>query len=213
SLAALSPDDAAPAKGARHMVTPPASRTVLVCCATTKGALTIAVRPGWAPLGAQRFLDMVESGYFSSQVPLFRCMKGFLCQFGLSGDARLSKRWPSFKDDPSWLPLGPEHRRNAEGVPRFARGYLAYAGAGPQSRSNQLIVSLIAEERLCGGSPWEVPWGELVGEKSLETLSSIFTGYGDNGPNQGLLMRSGVDEAFREKWPDLDYITDCAVVD
>lgn len=32
-------------------------------------------------------------------------------------------------------------------------------------------------DRLCGGSPWEVPWGEAVGEKSFATLGRIYTGY------------------------------------
>ena len=34
------------------------------------------------------------------------------------------------------------------------------------------------------GSPWEVPWGEVVGKESFQTLDGLFTGYGDNGPSQ-----------------------------
>ena len=66
-----------------HLVPPPAGRVTIVCCQTTKGEITVAVHPSWAPLGAQRFLEMVTSGFFSSKVGLFRSMKSFLVQFGL----------------------------------------------------------------------------------------------------------------------------------
>ena len=69
-----------------HIVPPPAGPVTLVCCQSTKGPLTIAVHKTWAPLGAQRFLDMVTSGFFSSKIGLFRALKGFIIQFGLSGD-------------------------------------------------------------------------------------------------------------------------------
>ena len=162
----------------RHMVPPPNGPRVLVCCATTAGPLNIAVHPNWAPLGAKRFLDMVESGHFSTRVPLFRCIRNFICQFGLSGVTGKSSQgsWGSIKDDPSWLPLGPSHRENDAGVKRFAKGYLAYAGGGKNSRGVQLIMALGPNGRLCGGSPWEVPWGEVVGERSFRTLDSIYVG-------------------------------------
>ena len=137
SLAALSDAERSPRRGPRHQVEPPASRVALVCCATTAGPLSVAVRPRWAPRGAKRFMDMVRGGYFSSKVPLMRCVKGFLCQFGLPGIPSLAKAFGgSFPDDPSWLPHGPKHWK-VGGVERFAKGYLAYAGAGPNSRGNQ----------------------------------------------------------------------------
>jgi hypothetical protein len=45
-----------------------------VSCDTTKGPVVIEVHPAWAPLGAARFLELVESDYFSD-VALFRCIK------------------------------------------------------------------------------------------------------------------------------------------
>jgi hypothetical protein len=99
------------------------------------------------------------------------------------------------------------------GVKRFARGYFAYAGGGKDSRSNQLIVALNDNERLGGGSPWEVPWGEVVGEESFATLDKIYTGYGEKGPSQGRLSREGSSEAIAKEFPMLDYILSCDVVD
>ena len=68
-----------------HLVRPPPGEVTIVCCETTKGVINIAVHLTWAPLGARRFLDMVESEFFHTKVPLFRALKNFLIQFGLAG--------------------------------------------------------------------------------------------------------------------------------
>lgn len=197
----------------RHIVTPPEGPIILSCCQTTKGTLNIAVHPTWAPLGAERFLDMVRSGYFSTKIALFRCLNKFICQFGLAGKPEMNKNYQrSLKDDPSWLPLGPDHRQNGDGTKRFQKGYLAYAGSGTNSRSNQLIVALDDNGRLGGGSPWEVPWGEVIGKDSLEVLNKIYTGYGEKGPSQGRLRREGSSEAIAKEFPLLDYITSCVII-
>ena len=44
-------------------------------------------------------------------------------------------------DDPQWLPAGPPGRLNKDGVKRFQKGYLAYAGGGKNSRGTQLILA------------------------------------------------------------------------
>ncbi len=135
-----------------HIVVPPSGSVTLVCCQTSKGVLNIAVHPSWCPLGAGRFLDMVKSKFFSSHVPLFRSLKGFLVQFGLAGDPAVQTifdRKGNLQDDPPWLPLGPSGRV-VNGVPRYQKGYLGYAGAGKDSRGTQLIMALGTNERLGG---------------------------------------------------------------
>ena len=54
----------------RHIVSPPPDEmpATLVTCKTTAGYLHVMVHPSWAPLGANRFLQMVETKYFSSRV-------------------------------------------------------------------------------------------------------------------------------------------------
>jgi cyclophilin family peptidyl-prolyl cis-trans isomerase len=215
SLNDLPTSELYPKIGERHMIDPPSGGLVsLICCNTTQGPLNILAHHKWAPLGAERFVDMVTSGYFDTGVPLMRCIKGFLCQFGLNADNSKKEQFrESIPDDPNWLPEGPTGRKNEQGVSRFAQGYLAYAGAGKTSRSKQLIMSLKANERLAGGSPWEVPWGELVHPESFESLNKIYTGYGDNGPPQGQLGSKGMTKAMREQWSKLDYINSCGVLD
>jgi cyclophilin family peptidyl-prolyl cis-trans isomerase len=151
------------ASSTRHSVDPPLDTNMtLVCCETTAGPWSIVVHHSWAPIGAQRFLDMVTSNYFSNKVPFMRCLKDFLCQFGLAGEPS-SQFESTIPDDPQWLPPGPTARVNKLGVKRFQQGYFAYAGGGKDSRTQQLIVALKDNGPLGGGSPWEVPWGELVG--------------------------------------------------
>ena len=78
---------------------------------------------------------------------LMRCIKNFLCQFGIAGIPSETERYsgPQHKmiDDHNWLPEGPTHRTNELGVKRFAKGFLAYAGAGPNTRGVQVSVVYI----------------------------------------------------------------------
>jgi cyclophilin family peptidyl-prolyl cis-trans isomerase len=202
----------------RANITP--SKLTLVCCRTTKGPWSIAVHEAWAPIGSQRFLDMVHANYFEGHpndqhdqgVPLMRCVSKFLCQFGLAGK-RSEQFQQSLRDDPQWLPAGPDHRLNKLGVKRFAKGYFSYAGGGSNSRDNQLFVALADNGPLGGGSPWEVPWGELVGNHSFETLDRLHTGYGEHGPSQHLLWQDQSLPVVHKEFPLLDWILSCRVVD
>lgn len=206
------------ASSSRHMITPPMETqdygVTLVCCSTTQGPLSILVHHAWAPYGARRFLDLVETHYFDTSIPFMRCVPNFLCQFGLNGIPTVMNEFAhSIPDDPNWLPEGKTYRENEYGVKRFQRGYLAYAGAGRNTRSLQLIVALQDNGPLAGGSPWEVPWGELVGDYSYQTLDRIYTGYGEQGPKQGSLWKADALIKIRKNFPKLDYITSCHVVD
>jgi cyclophilin family peptidyl-prolyl cis-trans isomerase len=225
TLEQLTPEERFPHKDQRHMVEPPKGGSVhLICCETTKGPWNILVHEKWAPWGASRFLELVKSGYFDKvdsndplkqrKVPLMRCLRGFLCQFGLGGNfgSVHHTHKDTLPDDPNWLPEGPQFRE-VDGVKRFAQGYLAYAGAGKNSRDLQFIIAIQSNKYLGGGSPWEVPWGELVGPASFETLSKIHTGYGEDGPSQHLLNQESYMDKVEKNFPLIDFILSCAVVD
>jgi cyclophilin family peptidyl-prolyl cis-trans isomerase len=202
------------AENSVHMVPPPAGPVSVVCCDTSEGPLSIAVHHAWAPIGAQRFMDMVRDGFFGGNpgVSLFRALKAFLVQFGLHGDPSVQAKWHrkgNLIDDPSWLPLGPENRER-NGIKRFRRGYMAYAGAGKNSRGTQLILAFQDNGPLCGGSPWEVPFGQIYGESSFQSLDRIYTGYGEK-VSQGKIQNRG-QEYLESNFPKLSYINVCNVV-
>jgi hypothetical protein len=112
-----------------------------------------------------------------------------------------------------WLPPGPAFRENKAGVKRYPTGFFTYAGGGMNSRSNQFVLTLQPNPFMGGGSPWEVPTGELVGADSFVTLSKIYNGYGEKGPSQALLYKEGVSDHVREGWPLMDYMTACDLVE
>ena len=195
----------------RHIVPPPPGPVILVCCVSTKGVLNIAVHNAWARQGAARFLDMVRSGFFESRVALFRALKGFLVQFGLAGSKEAQQafdRKGNLRDDPPWLPQGPPGRQ-INGTKRYQKGYLGYAGAGNNSRGTQLIMAFEDNFFLGGGSPWEVPFGQLVGNDSFKTLSEIYTGYGEN-VHQSKIRNRGLE--YLKEFPLLDYIDKCQII-
>ena len=65
-------------------------------------------------------------------------------------------------------------------------------------------------EYLGGGSPWEVPWGQLHGQESYKTLAAVYTGYKER-ISQGKIRNRGV-EYLEAEFPLVDYITQCNVV-
>jgi cyclophilin family peptidyl-prolyl cis-trans isomerase len=156
---------------------------------------------------------MVQSGYFDTGIPLSRCTDA--CQFGLSGDPNATKHFQDrIQDDPPWLPTGKEHRQTPEGVKRYPPGMWTYAGSGPHSRSNQFVITLKPNPFMGGGSPWEVPLGELVGgDESFETIRQWYTGYGGKGPSQKVIRREGYSERVKNEWPLMDSILSCSVVE
>lgn len=81
---------------------------------------------------------------------------------------------------------------------------------GKNSRGTQLIVALEDNLYLGGGSPWEVPWGQVFGERSFRTLAHIYTRYGEK-PSQGKLMNQG-EHYIRQEFPLVDFITKCMVI-
>src|SRR6476659_759344 len=68
---------------------------------TSKGAFTIEVTRSLSPNGADRFYNMVRSGYFTD-VAFFRVVPGFMAQFGIHGDPAVSAAWRSanIQDEP-----------------------------------------------------------------------------------------------------------------
>eukprot|EP00041_Stephanoeca_diplocostata_P009234 m.140383 g.140383 ORF g.140383 m.140383 type:complete len:336 (-) comp17662_c0_seq3:270-1277(-) len=188
---------------------------VMVECTTTKGVLRMIVNPLWAPYGAERFLRMVRDGFFSAQVPLYRCVQNWVCQFGYTKDPTMTKKWdppqhPQIQDDPQWLDLRPEAK------PWMRKGLVSFAGGGPNTRTQHFFFATANIE--LGKALWEVPFAELADDASLAVLDSFYKGYGElrvfhgNAPDgQQIQERGGA--YLESEYPLLDYITGCTVVE
>ena len=59
---------------------------------TSKGDFIVEVNPEWAPRGAKRFQELVNSGFFD-ECRFFRVLDSFMAQFGINGDPNVQKKW------------------------------------------------------------------------------------------------------------------------
>lgn len=160
---------------------------------TTKGSFAVSVDRSWSPNGADRFHELVESGFYDD-VAFFRVLDGFVAQFGISGEPETAKRWREapIKDDPV------AHTN--------ARGTLTFATAGPNTRTTQLFINLVDNGRL--DSMGFSPFGRV--SQGFDVVESLFSGYGEGaprgkGPDQGRIQAEG-NAYLKEQFPDLDYV-------
>ena len=85
---------------------------------TSKGAFVIEVHHDWAPNGADRFYNLVKNGFYDN-ARFFRVISGFMVQFGINGDPKLSAVWREAR-----IPDDAVKQSNG-------RGYITFATAGP----------------------------------------------------------------------------------
>ena len=65
------------------------------------GEVIITVRPAWAPIGARRLGELVDTRFFDG-CRFFRVLHNFMGQFGINGDPAVQGQWrgKAIKDDP-----------------------------------------------------------------------------------------------------------------
>lgn len=154
---------------------------------TTVGDFVVEVHREWAPLGADRFYNLVKYGYFTN-ASFFRVVPGFVVQFGLSADPAVNKVWHEsrIQDDPV-------QQSNK-------RGMLVFATAGPNTRTTQLFINYVDNARLDGMG--FAPFGTVV--EGMDIVDKIFPGYGER-PRQDLITDQG-DAYIKTNFPEMDKI-------
>ena len=163
---------------------------------TTRGEFTLEVTRAWAPLGADRFYNLVRH-HFYDNASFFRVVPGFVMQFGLSGAPAVSAAWKKteIKDDPV--------------TQSNKRGYITFATAGPNTRTTQVFISLKDNARLDGMG--FAPFGVVEGN-GMNVVEMMYEGYGDDaGPDQDQIEKQGT-SYLKKGWPKLDYITLATIV-
>ena len=167
---------------------------------TTKGKFTIEVTRSLSPNGADRFYNLVRSGYFKDTA-FFRVIPGFMCQFGIHGDPAVSAKWrgANIADEP--VKAG-----NTRGAITFAKG-------GPNSRTTQLFINFANNNQLDGmGFP---SFGKVV--EGMDVVDKINGEYGDGaemggrGPSQSRIQSEG-NAYLKKDFPNLDYIKSATIV-
>jgi peptidyl-prolyl cis-trans isomerase A (cyclophilin A) len=177
-----------------------APATFKVKMSTTKGDFVIEVHRDWAPLGADRFYNLVKLGYFTD-VAFFRVVKGFMVQLGIHGDPAANRVWrvASFKDDPS-------------GKKSNTRGMVTFATAGPDMRTTQIFINYGNNSRLDSMS--FAPFGKVT--EGMKVVDAIEGMYGEGapegrGPQQERIQMQG-NEYLKKDFPKLDYVKRASIV-
>jgi len=154
---------------------------------TTAGNFVIEVHRDWAPLGADRFYNLVRGGFFTN-ASFFRVVPNFVVQFGLNADPAVNKAWADadIHDDPV-------KQTNS-------RGRLVFATAGPGTRTTQLFINFADNGRLDGMG--FAPFGEVI--EGMDVVDKIYPGYGEQ-PNQDSITNLG-DAYISKNFPKIDKI-------
>ena len=166
---------------------------------TSKGVFVIEVHREWAPNGADRFYNLVKHGFYDN-VRFFRVLSGFMAQFGISGDPKLSAKWREarIKDDP----VRQSNRR----------GFITYAMAGPDTRTSQLFINFGDNSALDRqGFP---PFGRVV--SGMNVVDALNAEYGEGaprgrGPDQFRIQSEGNAYLMRD-FGRLDHVKKATIV-
>ena len=159
---------------------------------TSKGVFVVQVHRDWAPLGADRFYELVKSGFYD-EARFFRVVPGFVVQWGINKDPAVTAKWRDKRipDDPVKHTNGP--------------GTITFATSGPDSRTTQLFINLAGNEPL--DAKGFAPFGEVT--EGMDVVARLYPGYGQD-PEQSLIDSQG--NAYLQRfYPNLDYIKTAGV--
>jgi peptidyl-prolyl cis-trans isomerase A (cyclophilin A) len=177
-----------------------APETFKVKFATTRGDFVVTVNRAWAPIGADRFYNLVKHHFFDN-ASFFRVHPAFIVQFGISAYPLVSAAWTNatIKDDP----VKESNKMNS----------VTFATAGPDTRTTQLFVNLADNSRL--DKMGFAPFGKVT--EGMNVVEMFYEGYGEiptmggSGPDPGEIEKQGkpyIDKNF----PKLDLIKTATLV-
>ena len=166
---------------------------------TSKGVFTITVHRDWAPIGADRFYNLVKAGFYD-EVRFFRVLPDFMAQFGIHGRPSVMEAWR-----PARLKDDPVKQSNL-------RGYVTFATGGPNTRTTQLFINFKDNAPL--DRQGFAPIGEVT--DGMAIVDSLYSGYGEGaprgkGPDQGAMNMEG-NAYLAKSFPKLDYIKSATIV-
>ena len=159
---------------------------------TSKGSFTITVTRSLAPLGADRFYNLVKNGFYDD-TKFFRVIEGFMAQGGIHGNPTIAKAWASarIQDDP----VKQSNRR----------GFVTFATGGRNTRSTQFFINFRDNPALDKDF---APFGLVT--SGMNVVDRLYSGYGEGapsgrGPDQQRVQAEG-NTYLSKDFPRLDFI-------
>jgi len=174
-----------------------APETFQVKFETTRGDFTMNVTRAWAPIGVDRFYNLVKH-HFYDNASVFRVVPAFVAQFGISSYPAVTTAWQKteIKDDPV--------------TQSNKKGYVTFATAGPNTRTTQVFINLKDNSGLDsrGFAPFAT-----VDADGMKVVDMFYDQYGDNaGIDQSQIEKQG--KAYLDKsFPKLDTIKTAVITD
>ena len=161
---------------------------------TTRGVIRIQVTREWAPLGADRFYNLVKGGYYDG-VTFHRVIPGFMAEFGIHGDPWVNQFWrqATMDDEPVRKPN--------------TRGRVSFSKNEPNTRTVQVFIN--TDENLNLDGEGFSPFGEVI--EGMEVVEALYSDYGEShthggeGVYQAMALARG-EEYLKEEFPLLDRI-------
>merc|ERR1719189_1007644 len=149
---------------------------------------TVRVHPEWAPEGAKRFQEIMQTGILAD-ARFFRVVPNFMAQFGIPGKPEVAKEW-----DTKTIPDDPVKQSNK-------RGMVTFATAGPNTRTTQMFINFKDNSFL--DSQGFSPFAEVVGD-GMKVVDRIQKKYGEQ-PDQGMITQEG-NVYLDSHFPDLSFV-------
>jgi peptidyl-prolyl cis-trans isomerase A (cyclophilin A) len=158
---------------------------------TSKGVFLVEVHRDWAPLGADRFYNMVTNGFFSG-VRFFRVIPGFMAQFGINGNPAVTAAWNKIelKDDPATKQSN-------------MRGFITYGTTGrPNTRGTQVFINYKDNSFL--DPQGFVPFGQVV--EGMEVVDMLYSEYASKPQDAQSRISAEGNKFLVATFPKLDFI-------
>ncbi|MEI7892105.1 MAG: peptidylprolyl isomerase [Myxococcales bacterium] len=161
---------------------------------TNRGEFTIEVHRDWAPVGADRFFNLVKLGYYDD-TRFFRIVDGFMVQWGIHGDPAVSARWRDARvsDDPV-------KQQNK-------RGFVTFATSGKDSRTTQIFINYVDDNVRLDGMGF-APFGKVI--EGMNVVDGFNKAYGER-PNQGRIQGEG-NAYLQQAFPEMDWVKSARIV-
>lgn len=155
---------------------------------TTRGDFVVDVPRAWSPRGADRLYNLVRHGFYDD-TRVSRVVAGFIAQFGLNGSPRVIAAWKH-----AVIPDDSVRATNA-------RGTIAFAMTGPDTRTTQIYINLVDNTRL--DAQGFSPVGRVV--SGMDVVDSLYSGYGEHAGGGVRAGKQGPIEAEGNQWLDRNF--------
>lgn len=168
---------------------------------TTKGNFTVEIYRQWSPLGADRFYQLIKSGYYNNTI-LFRVVKDYLVQFGVSEDKTKNIFWQgkNLKDEPV--------------VGSNTAGTLSYSRGNPNTRKTSVFINLrdntTYDTVTIAGVKGFVPFAKII--SGMDVAKSFFSDYGNDTMKSADAIYFKGNAWMQKKFPGLDILKEVRIV-